>query len=115
MQPRKPLKPTLPPKGPWEKRGGVPREKFPGFFKRGPLSIPWSRQMSSSQQKTLAEKLLKERFPRQTYGADIQGWEIQREVKRLKNALPRAKTGAEQNTIRQAIARLEEAKKRAGL
>jgi hypothetical protein len=114
-------KPTPPPKpapiskGPYEKRGGIPREKFSGFFKRGPLSIPWSRQMGSMRQKTLGEKLLKERFPRQIYGSDISGREIEREIKKLRYALPKAKTGTEQREIREAIARLEEAKKRAGL
>lgn len=116
MQPKKPLKPTPVSKGPYEKRGGIPREKFPYFLKRGPLSIPWSRQMGSRQQKALGEKLLKERFPRQTYGSDISGREIQREINKIiRYDLPRAKTNAERIAIKQGIARLEEVKKRAGL
>ncbi|PIV65018.1 MAG: hypothetical protein COZ90_00440 [Candidatus Nealsonbacteria bacterium CG_4_8_14_3_um_filter_37_36] len=113
-------KPTPPPKpapiskGPYEKRGGIPREKFPYFLKKGPSSIPWSRNVKSRQLGAMGEKLLKERFP-SYYGRELSGSEIQREIGKLKNAFPRAKTGTEQNTIREAIARLEEAKKRAGL
>jgi len=109
---QKPSKPV--PKGPWEKRGGIPRGKFPGLFRRGPLSMPWSRQRSPSQRKTLGEKILKERFP-SYYGPDIQRPEIQREIRKLRYALPKAKTGAEQKAIRETIVRLEEAMKRAGL
>ena len=112
---QKPLKPAPVSKGPFEKRGGIPREKFPGFFKKGPYSIPWSRGMSSGKQKQMGERLLKERLPRATYGLDIQGPEIQREITKLKYAFPKAKTKAEQDSIRQDIVRLEEAKKRAGL
>jgi len=112
---QKPLKPVPVPKGPFEKRGGIPREKFPGFFKKGPYSIPWSRGISSGKQKQMGERLLKERLPRTTYGPDISGGEIQREIRRLRDARFRAKTKVEQDSLMQDIVRLEDAKKRAGL
>lgn len=111
---QKPSKPAPVQKGPFEKQGGIPREKFPGFFKKGPYSIPWSRQVGSRQQKALGEKLLK-RFPQATYGLDISGPEMQRELGRLRQARFNAKTKVEQDTLTQDIVRLENAKKRAGL
>lgn len=114
MQPQKPSKPVPPPKGPYEKRGGIPREKFSEFLKKGPYSIPWSRDRSREQLKKLGEKILKERLPG-FYGRDISGSEIQREINRLKIARGGAKTEAERNALQEQIVRLEEAKKRAGL
>ena len=112
---QKPLKPAPISKGPFEKRGGIPREKFPGFFKKGPYSIPWSRGISSGKQKQMGERLLKERLPRTTYGSEISGREIQRELRRLREARFRAKTKVEKDSLMQDIVRLEDAKKRAGL
>ncbi len=112
---QKPLKPVPVPKGPFEKRGGIPREKFTGFFKKGPYSIPWSREISSGKQKQMGERLLKERLPRTPYGPDISGGEIQKEIRRLRDARFRAKTKAEQDSLMQDIVRLEDTKKRAGL
>jgi hypothetical protein len=112
-------KPTPPPKpapiskGPYEKRGGIPRGKLPGFIRQGPPSIPWSRQRSFVQRKALGEELLK-RFP-PYYGSDLSRSEIDREIRKLKIDLSRAKTAAEQNKFREMITRLEESKKRAGL
>jgi len=114
MQPQKPSKPVPVPKGPFEKRGGIPRGKFKEFFKKGPCSIPWSRNVKFSQRGVIGEKMLKERFP-SYYGSDLSGSEIQREITKLKYAFPKAKTRAEQDSIRQDIVRLEETKKRAGL
>ncbi len=112
---QKPLKPVPVSKGPFEKRGGIPREKFTGFFEKGPFSMPWSREMSSGKQKQVGERLLKERLPRATYDSDISGGEIQREIRRLRDARFRAKTKAEQDSLMQDIVRLEDVKKRAGL
>lgn len=111
---QKPLEPVPAPKGPYEKRGGIPRRKFARFFKGGPFSMPWSRNVKFSQRGVIGEKILKERFP-SYYGSDISGSEIHREVKKLRIAFRRAKTRAEQDAIRHTIVRLEEAKKRAGL
>jgi len=67
------------------------------------------------QRGALGEKLLKERFPYQKYSLDISGREIDREIKKLREEKLRTKTQAEKNTLAQNMARLEEAKKRAGL
>jgi len=118
MQPPKPKTPqkpaSLPPKGPYEKRGGIPREEFSEFLKKGSYSMPWSRKRGGEQLKRLGEKMLKERFPGY-YGRDISGSEIQREIDELKTDKNRLKTKVEQDALQEQIVRLEEAKKRAGL
>jgi len=106
-------KPAPVPKGPYEKRGGIPRVKFPRFTRQGPFSIPYSRQRSFIQRKALGKEL-SERFP-PYYGSDISGSEIRREIKKLRYGLPRVKTGAERAAILEKIARLDEVIKRAGL
>jgi len=113
MQPQKPSKPApSPPKGPYEKRGGIPRKEFAQLFKKGPFSIPYSRDRSKEELKQLGGKILKERFP-SFYGRDISRTEIQREIDRLKRTAP--KTEVESNARRETINRLEDVKKRAGL
>jgi len=114
MRERPEKKSTPPPKekGPFEKRGSIPRLKFPELFRRGSYSIPWSRGRSKGQLRKMGKEILKERFPNY-YGGDISGSEIQREIYKLKRTVP--KTGTERNELREQIARLEDAKKRAGL
>jgi len=112
-RPMPPPKPAPVPKGPYEKRRGIPRGKLLGFTRQGPFSIPYSRQRSFIQRKALGEELSK-RFP-PYYGSDISGSEIDREIRKLKIDLSRAKTAAEQKKYREMIARLGEIKKRGGL
>ena len=109
---QKPLKPAPVSKGPFEKRGGIPRKEFPQFFKKGPYSIPWSKGRSKEQLGKMGEKILKERFP-SYYGRDINAGEIQKEIDRIKRTAP--KTRVEGNELQEKIVRLEEAKRRAGL
>jgi len=109
---QKPSKPV--PKGPWEGRGSIPRGKWGTFFRGGPSSIFGSRQTTPMQRKALGKKILDTRFPRSTYGAEISGSEMERERRRLELERMRAKTGAEKKAISAMIARLGEAKKRAG-
>lgn len=111
---QKPSEPVSVPKGPFEKRGGIPREKFSGLFKKGPYSLPWSRGKGKERLKKMGEEVLRERFPGY-YGGDISGSEIQREVGRLKVARGTARTQAERDRFQEQIVRLEEVKKRAGL
>ena len=118
--PPRPLKPTPKtapkpaPKGPWEKRGSIPREKLPYLFEKGPYSLPYSRGKGRIPLRQMGRELAK-KFP-SFYGREISGKEIEREISRIKRFdLPRAKTQSEKNKIRETIARWEEAKKRAGL
>lgn len=107
-----PPPPPPPPKSPYEKRGGIPRKDFPLLFEKGPFSIPWSRNRGKQELKKMGGKALKDKFPG-FYGPDISGKEIQREIDKLKKTAPQ--TQAERNNRQEIIARLEDARKRAGL
>ena len=111
-KPGRKLTPPPKAKGPFEKRGGIPRADFKRFFKKGPYSLPWSKGRSQEQLKKMGKGILEKRF-RGYYGSDISGSEIQREILKLRRTVP--KTGAERAALQEQIARLEEVKKRAGL
>lgn len=110
----KPAKASPPPapKGPYEKRGGIPRKDFPFLFEKGPFSMPWSRNRGKEQLKKMGKDVLNSKFP-SYYGSDISGKEIQMEIDKLRRSAP--KTKAEADARQETITRLEDARKRAGL
>jgi len=67
--PPRPLKPTPKPapkpapKGPWEKRGSIPREKLPYLFEKGPYSLPYSRGKGRIPLRQMGRELAKNIHP----------------------------------------------------